>query len=517
VPEPSPRVRENALPARWGFDLLEHIEGFLAGASPQTLLITGASGTGKSTLLQTIIPRLKGPRLFLAYRSESPEGGRAWPAAAERAPVSILFVDPETPNPEGGEGAPAGPEVSMSFAPAVLQSGESLPSPIIEAFARLAASGGGYLLVDSWDPSSEAAFRAQASDHGSVRTFETTTPSLRSQVGRVPVRTILALSGDPDPELISLADGIIDLGWETVEGFSLRVVLVPKLRRTPVPQTRYLYALEHGTFYCPPQLPQGFHPPIGPPDPDPGPVDGTIFPGSRAFADAFGRLRVHGITGLGISPRFPANLADVFLIPLVAHTLNAGGRVVWFPALASGPSRICAQLAPFVPGDFIRERLRILTAAKGDAGLGDLRSVALPARGDRPEGYGARPVSESPTAPIFPDAYDFLVANPAGRTSLVAISLEGFKALAGIAGIALDPATFFLRISAYQHLPGRHAVSFGLASDPLMQAMMPIMETYIRVEERYGRTVLFGERPRTSPYLLDWTDPNGRYTLVPLR
>lgn len=517
MPEPGPRVRENGLPGKWGFDLLEHLRTFLNGPSPLTLLITGPSGTGKSTLLQTIIPSLKGPRLFLAYRSESPEGGRAWSAAAERAPVSILFVDPESRAPEDGEETSLGPELSMSFAPAAAQSGGSLPGPIAEGFARLAASGSGYVLVDSWDPSSEAVFRAQVGDRGSAHKCETTTQVLRSQVGRVPLRTILSLSGEPDPELVSLADGIVDLCWETADGFSLRVASVPKLRRMPVPQTRYLYALEQGVFYCPPQLPPGFHPPIGPPDADPSPVEGSIFPGSQAFADAFGRLRIHGITGLGISPRFPSSLADIFLIPMVAHVLKSGGRVVWFPGVASGPAQICHQLAAHVPADFIGERLRIVTAGAGDLGLGDLRTVVLPARHETGETHGSRSATPSPTTPIFPDAYDFLVRNPAGKTSLVAISLDGFKALAAVAGIALDPATFFLRISAYQHLPGRHAVSFGLASDPLMQAMMPIMDSYIRVEEKYGRTVLFGERPRTSPYLLDWTDSNGRYKLVALR
>lgn len=500
-----------------GFDLLNALGSFLATPPPLTLLIMGAPGTGKSTLLQSLIPLVRAPPLFVAYRAETADPARSIFTDSGDAVLSLFIVDPETESPEGPRDRGSEPGHSVSFAPVAAQSGAGVPATLSDAGARLATAGGGCVFVDSWDPASEAMFLTHGGGREHASTVEVQLGVLRKALGRLRIRMVLVATGDPGSELLSMADGIVDLGWETADGFSLRVASVPKLQRIPVPQPRYLFALDRGAFYCPPQHAPGFHPPVGPPDADPSPVVGMIFPGSQAFVDAFGRLRVHGITGLGISPHIPSNLADVFLIPMVAHTLKSGGRVVWFPPLASGPSQICAQLAPFVPADFIRERLRIVTAGTGDPGLGDLRTVALPVRRESGETRGVRSSTSSPTAPIFPDAYDFLLRNPADRTSLVGISLDGFKALAAVAGIALDPATFFLRISAYQRLSGRHAVSFGAASDPLMQAMMPIMDSYIRIEEKYGRTVLLGERPRTSPYILDWTDPSGGYKLVPVR
>lgn len=500
-----------------GFDLLQTLASFLETPPPLTLLITGEAGTGKSTLLQSLIRLVRAPPLFVGYRSETADRARSIFTDSGDAVLRLIIVDPEAVPPEGPQDSGSGLGDPFPFAPVAAQSGAGLPTTLSDLETRLSEAGGGCVFVDSWDPTSEAAFLAHGGGRGHARTVEVQLGVLRKTLGRQRIRTVLVAAGDPGPELLSMADGIVDLGWETSDGFSLRVASVSKLQRVPVAQRRFLISLDKGTFYCPPPPPPGFRPPIGPPDADPSPGEVTIFPGSQAFADAFGRLRIHGITGLGISSRTPSNLADIFLMPMVAHTLKSGGRVVWFPPLASGPSQICAQLTPFVPVDFIRERLRIVTAGAAELGLWDLQTVALPARRETGEARGVRTSTASPTTPIFPDAYQFLLQNPVDRTSLVAISLDGFKALAAVAGIALDPATFFLQISAYQRLPGRHAVSFGLASDPLMKAMMPIVDSYIRVEEMHGRTVLFGERPRTSPFILDWADPSGRYTLIPVR
>jgi len=299
-----------------------------------------------------------------------------------------------------------------------------------------------------------------------------------------------------------------------VEGFRLRVVSVPKLRRSPTPETRYLYSLREGVFYCPPQFAPGFRPPIGPPPPDPDPSEAGLFPGSVAFAGAFGRLRPHGMTGLEVAPRFPSSLTEVFLYPLVAHTLSVGGRVVWIPSASSGPPAVVAALTRFLPPDFLRERLRVLAPGPGEAALGELRAVVLPVRRESGEVREASGSGGAGVGPFFPEAHHFLRSTPEGRPSLYVISLDGLSALASIAGIPLNAETFPLIVGAYLRLPRFHGFGFGRSDDPLTRVMAAAVDTHLRVEERYGRTVLFGIRPRTNPYILDWGDDAGRYSLV---
>jgi hypothetical protein len=61
-----------------------------------------------------------------------------------------------------------------------------------------------------------------------------------------------------------------------------------------------------------------------------------------------------------------------------------------------------------------------------------------------------------------------------------------------------------------------HGFGFGRNDDPLNGPLLQNLDIQIQIEEKYGRTLLLGRRPRTRPYLLDWIDPTGRYSLVPI-
>jgi len=511
-PSPGPR----GIP-RTAFDLLPHLASFLEAPPPQTLLIIGGSGTGKSTLVRSLLPRVRGPGIFIAYRTEgtSPPGEPAGAPGTGR--ISLLVVDPEGSSGDGPDDPSEGAERSLSFAPAALQNGSEVPTPLAEAIARLGTRAEGFVAVDSWDATSEEDFRRRGGERASVRVLSAPISSLRGLFGRAPVRGIIALSTPPDPELLSIADGVVELGWEDLHGFRLRVVTIEKLRRTPPPETRYLYSLERGEFYCPPQFAPGFRAPIAPPDPDPDPQAETLFPGSAAFAAAFGRLRPRGLTGLEVPSRFPSSVADAFLYPLVAHALSIGGRVVWIPSASSSPVQVALQLSRSIPAEFVRERLRVIAPAGPEESTHELKAVAMPLPRAASPGRKAPEGSAPSIGPLFPDAHRFLHGTPAGRPSLYVIYLDGLHALASIAGLPVSPETFPLIVGSYQRLPRFHGFGFGRADDPLDAALVASVDTHIRVEEKYGRTVLLGVRPRTSPYILDWPDESGRYTLVPMK
>jgi len=502
---------------RAGFDFLAHLEEFLRAPPPETLLILGPAGSGKSTLLRTLITRLRPPGVFLAYRVNQtpPELHRS--TEPDVPSVSLLLVDPNVGEGSAPKGPAEAPSHLMGFAPTAAQTREELPPPLMEAIVRLASQGGGYVVVDTWDAASEREFRTRAGDGAAVHLVSASAQFMRAQFGRLPVRAILAQTGESDPSLLSESDGVIDLGWEEEQGFRIRVLNILKLRHTPAPESRYLYSLDGGHFYCPPQFAPGFRPPVGPPDADPTPDEPSLFPGSTAFAEAFGRLSYRGLTAIEVPNRFTAPVGDVFLYPLVAHTISVGGRVVWVPSAGSGAAQIVHQLERFVPPDFLRDRLRVLSAGGEERGLGDLRSVVMPVRREASEGGELRAAIAPAVAPLFPDAYRFLLAAPEGRPSLYVIFLDGIAALASVAEIPMKVETYPLVVSSYMRIPRFHGFGFGRADDPITQALLRQVDTHLRVSEKYGRTLLFGMRPRTNPYILDWTDDSGRYSLVPVR
>ena len=114
----------------------------------------------------------------------------------------------------------------------------------------------------------------------------------------------------------------------------------------------------------------------------------------------------------------------------------------------------------------------------------------------------------------------------AAQKSTIEIPIEGMtcagcvrrveQALSAVAGITLNPSSFPYVVGAYQRLPRFHGVGFGRSDHPITKVMAAAVDTHIRIAERYGRSVLFGVRPRTNPYLLDWTEGRGPYSLIPV-
>ncbi len=510
------QARPSASGGRRGFDLLDHLRGFLSDGPTPILLVMGPAGSGKSTLLQTLVPMLPGPKAFIAYHAEGQPPDSAASTAGMNLPISLVLIDATPGAPPASDSADEVGQ-SMSFAPATARQEEAFPEALREVEGRIAAQGHGLVVVDSWDQPSEAALLRLAGPGAVTRRLQASAGVLRGQFGRSAAPMLLTQGERTDPTLISIADGVVELGWEQVEGFALRVVTIPKMRRSPVPETRYLYTLQGGVFRCPPQHPPGFQPPIAPPDPDPEPEAADLFPGSVAFADAFGRLRAHSVTGLEFPASLPSRVESVFLLPLVAHTLSTGGRVAWIPAPTSGPAQAVSDLAKMVPRDFVRERLRIVTAGASEEGLGEMRSVALPVRREGSKRTDVREPGGPSVGPMFPDVYAFLRGTPEGRPSLFVVSLDGLQGLTAAAGITVTPATFPVVIGVYARLPRFHGFGFGRSEDPLARVIIPNLDTHLRVVEKYGRNVLLGIRPRTTPFILDWTDPTGRYSLVPIQ
>ncbi|MCI4358744.1 MAG: ATP-binding protein [Thermoplasmata archaeon] len=479
------------------------------------LLITGRPGSGKTSLLTALAQVVQGPRLFVAYRPEEASSPDSGDSMASKPSISLLLVDPEPGEP----GAVNPGETVLTdlgpAAPVLPSTAGPTPPEILAAIRKMVAQGGGTLFVDSWDRSTEQAF-IEGHDQARVQQLQGSLGGMREWLSSIPVHAAIALLEDPDPQLQSLADAVVHLGWEEEEGGRLRVASVPKLKGRPLADSRFLFTLVGGRFQCPPLPRPGFRAPVGPPDPDPELGAASLWPGSAAFARAFGRLATHSLTGFELAPEMPHRVVEALAFPFAAHVLRSGGRVLWIPSPQSPPSTLLGELSRFVPPDWVRERLRILSAAGSDKALTDLREVVLPIRMSATEGKEPRPATAAPVGPAFPEAHRFLRDTGEGKPSLFLLSFDGLLAVASVGGLTYRPSEFPLIMGAYVRLPNFHGVGFGRSDEPLTVAALPSTDTHLKLRLRHGQIVLFGARPKTNAHLLYWTDPEGRYSLLPI-
>ncbi len=327
--EPQPAAGSTTVGQSAGqMDLLSYLIAFLSTPSPHVLLITGSLGIGKTSLLTALRRGLNGSWIMVAYRRNPPVA--AGPALTEGSspPVSLLLLDPEGPTQSGTSSGGAAPPYSLAFSPTGDQVfGDNAPPPVLAAFERLEGRRRAYLFVDAWDRHIEAAFAREA-PRGAAVEFVATSRALRNLLGSLRIHVIFCVPDQVDPELQSLADGVVELGWEDQEGCRIRVASIPRMRWTPLGESRFGFTLSNGEFCCPPRRSSSFSPRFGPPAPDPEPVEGTLWPGSVDFAQAFGRFRDHSITAFEMPPALSQEYMDVIALPAAAHALLSGGRVM---------------------------------------------------------------------------------------------------------------------------------------------------------------------------------------------
>ncbi|MGA8664721.1 MAG: hypothetical protein WB809_06640 [Thermoplasmata archaeon] len=515
-PAPNDAVRR---PRPGEFDLGAYLSQFLGTADTKFLLIAGLPGSGKSSLERFLVPLVAGPKLFVAFQMPSAPPGAEPEGASSSFPM--LMVDPQLPPSEGTTTSPGSNASSLlAFSPSGMDDPTGPPPVLADAAARLDAVGHGTVFVDSWDRGTERYFRAQATSPDAVRSFAASPNAIAALQASIVSSTnhlVLALTPDSAARLQSVADVVVDLRDEPHSGTRLRVVSIPKVRGKPPPVAGLLYTLDGGRFQPYPGLPPGARIPVGPPDDDPDPQADSGWPGSVAFAHAFGRLRFGGATAITLSPDCPDTVPRVLTLPVALHLLRAGGRVVWIPSPSLRPAALLKKLQEFAPVDWLRERLRILSASGDDPNLGDLRSVVFPLVREPGGASEERPPASPGVRPLFPEIMRFLTTRREGSQAMLLVSLDGLRAALRTVGVPLDAATLPAVLGTYIRLPHFHAFGYGNADDPAAAQLRPVVDTLLHLEMVHGRPVVIGIRPSTSAHILDWSDADGRYQLVPVR
>jgi hypothetical protein len=502
------------------FDPLQYLSAFVRRSERLFMLVVGEPGAGKSSLLASLIPRLPDPKSFLAYTLPADPRESEGQAADASQEVALLLLHPnwvgQAPSPNPPE--PASPPL-LAFTAADRQPESSPSRRASDGFARISGPPGTSLLVDSWDRTSERNFRTLAARDAVVEKLTVSLASWTSTQTEIlsgSQRYVLCVDSGRARRLLSLADLVVVLHEETAGGMRLRVASIPKVRGEPPAAADHLYTLTDGRFRFLSGLPPELSPEAGPVDPDPTPMEASIWPGSSAFAQAFGRLRFGGATGVMLSQNCPDSLPNVLAAPLAIHVLRSGGRVVWIPAPSVRPSRVLRLLAPFVPPDWMRERLRLLSASREERAQSELDRVLLPLRREPRGGDKLRTDDATGIGPHFPDAYRFLRDKPESALSVLILSLDGVRSTVTAAGSSFDNVTAPVVLGAYTRLTGFHLFGYGDATDPAVPYVRSAVDRLLEADIVHGRPVVAGIRPKTSAYAFDWTEPDGRYRLVPV-
>jgi|HubBroStandDraft_1064217.scaffolds.fasta_scaffold36646_1 KaiC/GvpD/RAD55 family RecA-like ATPase len=517
-----PAQEHPASPATRGhsneFDIFSFASNFLSGPKPGMLAVVGPAGSGKTTFLRSLIPLLPDPKAFIGFSSpQSIPTGRSDTSHPDQA-VAVLLIHPDWSGQIGGSGTEdSDTSSSLAFAP-VSESGDpKLATPLGMTLARLAREPGATVIVDSWDRGSEEFFRADA---GSTAVVEKFTASMipwagvHSAILSSSVRFVVTALPDSATPLASLADAIVLLHEESVGEVRLRIVSIPKVRGTPPAATDHLYTLENGTFRLLPAIPRNQLPEAGPADPDPAPTENSLWPGSTSFAQAFGRLRFRGLTGVQQSQDCPDGLFQVLAIPITAHVLRAGGRVAWVPAPSVRPTSILGHLRSFVPAEAIRERFRLLVASRVDPTDSDSSVNILPAVHRTGSSFQEPSPQASIGSRLFPELHRFLDAQAPTAPSVLVVSLAGLRTCVAAAGESFGSNTALEWLSEYARLPRSHAIAWGDSSDPVGSLVRTAADNLLDLNMVYGRPILSGSRPRTAPFALDWKTPEAAYDLV---
>jgi hypothetical protein len=489
----------------------------LSGPSPHVLLVIGAPGSGKSSLLRALVARMKIPLTFVAYRPPAPPSSRSGGNGDNSDSVALLLIDPR--KVIDGEAKPgdylAG--VAMSFAPLGASPSESAYPPALqESIVRMVNAGGGCIVCDSWDRSSEEDFRMQGAGGSPPVQFLGSIRALRDQLTHTPVHMAISVPGDSAPDIESAADGVIHLGWEPFDPGEIRCLRVMKMRSGGPSGMRYLYSLDGGAFSCPSPAETKGGSAVRPPEADPGKTSGGLWPGSSAYARAFGRLRANELTGVEMDDEIPNSFVDLLSIPLVTSTLRAGGRVAWVPSTSMPLERTCRAIDKLLPEGTLQRSLRILTAAGAGAPMSYLESVVIPIRPAAHSDREARSTAVASVEPSFPTAFQFLRDRPADSGGLLLGSLDGLRAVSSLSGNVYDAATLPLVLAQYVQLTGVSGMIIGRREEPFTPAVIPGSDVHLRVRNRHGQTVVAGVRPLTPAYLLDWKVSESPYTLVML-
>ena len=479
---------------------------FLGIDGPQSLLLRGPPGSGKTTLSLALLEAFSGRRILVTSRVPPMELRREFPWLGETGKGATQVIEARSPRAGASGAAEAVGKLDMllkgdSASTDQLRSFLWLPEAMQAAWAALSEEDRTLLVVDSWDALVEAYLGSQKVPEGGGLDRAEVERLLLARMAEAPVHLVLVLECGEQTQLDYLVNAVVETRVEFSDERLERWLYLRKLRGIRIANAMYPFTLEGGKFECIEPMRPYAEIPSGRAESEPDPMPGHIWPGSTDFAESFGRLSLGGLTLLELDGSAPQAVPYLLLAPAMGAVASQGGPVLILPDTKPTPDLLWKRLQFTLPQKKFVERIRFLGVPRANGG----GSGALDPR-------FARMVLElrppDPAAVVAPptEVEEFMRSGDgAGAPSLSLLNTGGMYAVANAFHLPVGPESArFLPSAIHAFLGGRqtHAIVAGRSDDPLLQVMRPLASLQLRVRMRQGRVLRHGTAPWTPNFLL---------------
>jgi KaiC/GvpD/RAD55 family RecA-like ATPase len=499
------------------------LDTFLSRKGPVTMIVRGHPGTGTTTLALAMLEAFYGRKIFITGRRSRPGVLADYPWLGNVEGHEIEIIDSVRVGSGANRATSALDDPVPSGEQAVLaEVMEALPPPLRRAWgrrggdhdelarqfawmpvglrrvlARLGSAERLMVVVDSWDAFIDELLDLAPPPPGGAANREEIERAALRLVAKGTAHLLLVLERSEETQLDYLVDGIVSTRYDSRDGVPERWLSILKLRGVRVDSESYPYTLEGGRFTC-----------ISP-DPgressvpvyiegDPEAFPGTIWPGAKAYAETFGRLRVGELTMIESDGRSIDAGIQTLTYPMIGSVLVQGGRVLYepppgvrltdfwdaFKGLVT-PERVHAQLRILSPGTVLPPGHPLSACL-----MAVPKPVAMPG--------GGTAYSQTPKG------REFLTDGPPGAPpGLSVFSAENLHAIAHLTGQEYTPENLAMIAKSYEIGNPIHMVYLAKTGDPLSEGLRMLATTQLGLQNRQGRTFVYGTRPLTPGHVL---------------
>jgi hypothetical protein len=508
VPPPAPPTEGLPLTTRGAVP--PEVLRFLDQPHAQTLLIRGASGSGKTTFALNTLVRFPGRRVYVTCRIERARL-RAYFSWVDdpRYRIELLEIDPRQEvraNLRALRQQWQSPHTNVDPS-GVFERWRWLPVQLQTLWQSLDPKSPTLVVIDSWDGFIDAFLEPPLASPSvePARDREEIERLVLRSMSLMNAHLLLVVERAGAAPTDYLVDGIVDLESRFADGRAERWARIHKLRGVQVDEPEYPFTLDGGDFDIVRPLSENRTPATLVAEADPAPVSGYLWPGSVDFAEAFGRLPIGHMSLVEIDSGVSTTGLRVVLVPMVDAVLRAGGHVLLsIPPTMAVEDFWSVVREHYVPTD-LSKTFRIIASGPDATVSEEMRGAVL----QLPDGT-------APAPPIYEDSLSFLRSLPAtpDNGSGAFHWHTGLRLLVQSTGseYTIDSAP---RV-AHQILADAplHLMIIGQNGDPIFQSLAEMSILQLRFQDRAGRIFINGVRPRTHSYALSDGYGSAPYRLV---